>query len=369
MISRLFFAGPSRLSDASTTTTRRRTTLSNRRRTTRRRRTAGRRRTYVVEYDIDNFDKKFQIKTARKVIRRRRRVKRRTNSRRGRCTAVQRMNNENDESASTVIRTPAFQRSVEANYPKLHLFGNKNALEYFPDENSDGDDGLDMLHSSEIRSGSGGTLVMAAARYAIGPNRNLLKRKGVNNVRVPSATITSGAVGTTDLLSNIMDTMDRWEFMTRPKNLEKIKFGSNGQLIMDNSGKKNTKPEEAGSESGPKSSDIVNAPRGGTGNDRNINFRSNASDFQNSNTDGNGNNGSTFSIGGNGLNSSNNSTGGTGYGYERGNPSSGGNGGDFNADMYHEPPRNRIITRRKSSLAPPPSIGNLLNMLIAKKFY
>lgn len=343
------------MSATTASTTRRRTTMVNRRRTTRRRRTAGRSRTYVVEYDIDNFDKKFQIRTARKVVRRRRRFKRRIGSRRGRCGTAQRSNNENDEPISGISRS---QRSVEANYPKLHLFGDKNALEYFPDDDSENDDGLDMLRGSEIRSGSGGTLVMSSARYAIGPNRNLLKRKGVG-VRIPSATVTSGATGTTttDLLSNIMDTMDKWQNMTKPKNLEKIKFGENGELILKDDEKKDDKPNGNSSGSGPNNSDIVNAPRGGAGNNRNINFRSGGSDFQNSNNESTGNNGGSFSIGGNGMNSTNNNSS-AGYGYGRGNFTPGGNGGDFNEDLYHEPPRNRITTRRKSTLLPPPSLDD-----------
>lgn len=333
------------------TTTRRRTTT----RKTRRRRKKPRRRTYVVEYDVDNLDKKFSIKTTRKVIRRRRKTKRKYGSRRGRCSGRRSGNrNEENEASSTVITRRSLTRSIEANYPKLHVFGNKNALEYFPDDDSENGEDLDMFGSGPALSeGGAGTLVMAASRYAIGGTRGLLKRKQMGAVRrAPIATVTSGGANTSDLLSNIMDTMDRWHSMTKPSNVEKIKIDTNGKLSMENERKDKTPPTRSTPVTVPNTSEILNAPRGGAANNRNVP----AETFQNNNG---GSAGGGDARGDNRSNSTNNDTTesggtntqlGTSGTNNNGNnlPQDGSSGGDNNG--IDDTPASRILTRRKSAL-------------------
>lgn len=353
-----FFSGPSRITTTTTTTTttRRRTTITKPRKTTRRRkRPRRRRRTYVVEYDVDNFDKKFSIKTTKKVIRRRRKTKRKAGSRRGRCSARRSNNQNSDAATSGVISRRALTRSIEANYPKLHLFGNKNALEYFPNDESDDENASDQFESNEhfgSAGGGGGPLVMSSARFSLGINRGLLKRKQIGSIRMPTSTVTSGSAGSTDILSNIMDTMDRWHTMTTPNNVDKIKIGADGKLSIDQ--KQNDKPDKPSQSppaSTPNNSDILNAPRGGVANDGNIQVQANNTTFQNNNGDGRGNGDSSYNMGGNGINSGNvSSAAGSNLGRQGG---SGANDGplDFSIDPTSEQPRSRIMTRRKSAQA------------------
>lgn len=107
---------------------------------------------------------------------------------------------------------------IREQYPKLHLFGNKNALEYFSDE-EENDEGIESLNNS-FDAGDG-LIVMARSQPSIG-GRNLLRRKNIV-VRAP-------APSQPDLLSNIMDSMNQWHSMSRPTTIEKIKINSDGSF-------------------------------------------------------------------------------------------------------------------------------------------
>lgn len=349
-----------------TTTTsaagRRATATTTKRKTTRRRRKARRRRTYVVEYDVDSFDKKFSIKTTKKVIRRRRKTKRKSGSRRGRCTSRRGTGagNEADSAAAESVSRRSIIRSIEANYPKLHLFGDKNALEYFPDDESENDDAQPNLSSFgggiDSGGGRGEAMVMSSARFAIG-HRGLLKGKQMGAVRRrrPTATATSENMSSTDILSDILGTMDRWYSMSKADNIEKIKIGADGKLSMDEK-----KPPAM-----PNSSAVVNAPRNAPANEDNVQVGSSSGSCVNngnggsSNEASNGNGNECTSSTSNETSVSGNvcqSSGGGGSG--EADSSGSGNIGPDLPDSNVEEPR-RIMTRRRSKssqLAPPPSL-------------
>lgn len=362
------FTGPSRITTTTTTSTitgRRTTTTSTvatrPRKAVRRRRKARRRRTYVVEYDVDSFDKKFSIKTTKKVIKRRRKTKRKTASRRSRCSSRRTIGqNEGNDAATSMLTKRSLVRSIEANYPKLHLFGNKNDLEYFPDDESDNDHESGRFESNNDLGGARGeALVMSSARFSMGVNRGLLKGKQMGSVRRrPTATVTSDSMASTDLLSNIMNSMDRWYSMSNGENIEKIKIGADGKLSIDGDSRDANKPPKSCPVSTPSASDVVNAPRNGPANDGNIQV---GTSCQSNNDDRAGNDGGSFQMGGNGMSTEGGSAS-TETGTNAHRQGSGGGGvgpSDLGVtDSNAEPPRNRIMTRRrsKSALAPPPSL-------------
>lgn len=237
----------------------------------------------MLEYDVDNFDSKFSIKSTRKVIKRRRKVKRKAKKCTGRRTA------RGDSAAAAASDALEFGRSSRATRPlgndyppKLHLFGDKNALEYFSD---DSDEDEDLNSSIANRDG---LLVMSSSRAIGGGSgtRSLLRRK---NMAAVTSTVTSAGVVSTepDILSNIMDTMDRWHSMTRPAAIERIKINSDGSLSNVNVNDAPEQPSTSSSTSPAtaENTDILNAPMyprngpktGGGGNFNNSNgFRGNA---------------------------------------------------------------------------------------------
>lgn len=255
-------------------------------------------------------------------------------------------------------------RSIEANYPKLHLFGAKNALEYFPDDDTENDGEPDLYGPDGSFGGAGGgrgeALVMSSARFAVGVNRGLLKRKQIGAVRRrPTATVTNESMASADLLSNIIDTMDRWYSMSKADNVDRIKIDADGKLSIDDA---RSNPSKACPVSTPSKSDILNAPRGGPANDGNIQI---GSSFQNNNGNRAGNGGSSYSIGGNGMSTDgSNASIAIGDNANRQGGGIGGEGaGDFasdSIDSINEQPRNRIMTRRrsKSALGAPPSVND-----------
>lgn len=178
----------------------------------------------MVEYDVNNFDDKFSLKTTKKVVKRRRRKttskpKLRTLKRKrvsgGRCrrsTARATANVEGECSTRSGVPKP-----IDGGYPKLHLFGNKKALEYFSDDDESGNE-FDE-HSGHGLGGDGGTSMLATAltRTRIGGNSSLRRRK-----RIVSALDANPATAESiDILSNIMDTMDRLNPVVRPNELIK----------------------------------------------------------------------------------------------------------------------------------------------------
>lgn len=208
----------------------------------RRRKINRRRRTYVVEYDVDEYNNKFGIKTAKRVIKRRRKVRR---SRKKATCSSRRRGQNNTESGTAAHGISSAQDRIRPQYPRLHLFGNKNALEYFSDEDEN-DEGIGSLNNS-FETGDG-LLVMARAQS--NGLRNIMRKK---NIAVSSSAATEPA--SSDILSNIMDTMNRWHSMTRPTAIEKIKINADGSLESEN----RSKEKEADARETP-NSDIQSAP-------------------------------------------------------------------------------------------------------------
>lgn len=191
----------------------------------RRRKVHRRRRTYVVEYDIDDYDNKFGIRTAKRVIRKRRR---RTKKSTKRASCARRRQTQNRSGSPILVDGVMSSNSTKGlrkEYPTLHLFGDKNALDYFSDD-SNNDEGIDSLNNS-IETGDG-LLIMSTSRA--NNHRNLIRRK---NVAINSNVEHVESSGGTDILSNIMDTMNRWHSMSRPSTIEKIRISADGTLECD----------------------------------------------------------------------------------------------------------------------------------------
>lgn len=169
-------------------------------------------RTYIVEYDIDEYNNKFA--SSRRVIKRRARRTRRKVSRK--CGSHRRAGQSGAEAGGAVDGVPGGQ-GLRPAYPKLHLFGNTNALEYFSDD-SDAGDGIASLNNS-IEAGDG-LMVRAAIRSIT--NRQRLRCKNVGSI--------PATAGSVDILSNIMDTMSEWHSVSRPSTIEKIKINADGSL-------------------------------------------------------------------------------------------------------------------------------------------
>lgn len=190
----------------------------------RRRKVKRRRRTYVVEYDIDDYNNKFGVKTANRIIRKRRRKTRKSKKRStANCARRKQSHNQSDsQNALQSVLSGATSKGLRKEYPRLHLFGDKNALDYFSGE-SDNDEGIESLNNS-IETGDG-LLIMSTARSS--GHRNLLRRK---NVAINSTMESAEQDGGIDILSNIMDTMNRWHSMSQPTTIEKIKINADGSL-------------------------------------------------------------------------------------------------------------------------------------------
>lgn len=259
-----------------TTTTRQSRNVKGKvRKSKRRRKMNRRRRTYVVEYDVDDLNHKFGIKTAKRVIKRRRKTKKsykKSCSRRRSGRSVP----ETFEGVSNA------QDKIREQYPKLHLFGNRNALEYFSDE-EENDEGIGGSLNNSFDAGDG-LIVMARSQPSIG-GRNLLRRKNI--------VVNAPAPSEPDLLSNIMDSMNRWHSMTRPSAIEKIKINSDGSL------QSTTQAETASSSDNNPNSDIQSAPmypRNGAAGHGNRSFN-NSNGFRGGNSNRNSGNFSNFSGG------------------------------------------------------------------------
>ncbi|XP_030376506.1 uncharacterized protein LOC115625553 isoform X2 [Scaptodrosophila lebanonensis] len=188
----------------------------------RRRRKRTRYRTYVVEYDLNNFDEKFALKTTRKVIKRRRRRK-----------ANRKLSRANTEKGE-LVRLSASKRLAEqmgvktdANHSSrlggaaasFTLFGHANDLEYFSDSDNAGEDVAIPTH---VDTGHG-TAVQTAVRIAsFGSTRNR-KALLMGKARTAATVSTPG-----DILSSIMDMQELWHATTR--NLTEVRINADGSL-------------------------------------------------------------------------------------------------------------------------------------------
>lgn len=289
MFKKQIISGPSRITTTTTTTTTStsRTTrlLSGRRK--KRRKQRRRRRTYVVEYDVNNFDEKFSVKTTKKVLKKRRRKttskpkvrmikrKRMAGGRCRRTTQATAMTNVENECSTK----SGSNKSIDGGYPKLHLFGNKNALEYFSDDDESGNEFEE--HSGHGVSGGGGTSMLAAAltRTRIGGNSSLRRRK-----RIASALDANPAsTDSIDILSNIMETMDRLNSV-QPNELIKKKDDLKKKI-------ENVEDEQPEAEA-TTNSDFIHIPMypggGSSGGFNNNRFQNNNQSFRNSSTSSGG---------------------------------------------------------------------------------
>ncbi|XP_039493861.1 PHD and RING finger domain-containing protein 1 [Drosophila santomea] len=206
-----------------TTTSRRTTTSTNKRPVQRRRRRRTRQRTYVVEYDLNNFDEKFALKTSKKVIRRRRRRRRRgvaTASSEGpgrRLTASKRLAEQMGVKSEGVQRSHLSGGTASS----FSLFGNANDLEYFSDSDPD-------VVGNISSAGLGSTAVQTTVRIAsIGaPRIRTALLQGKARIAAPPLGPTAAAAG--DILSTIMDLQDRWHDASR--NLGEVHIRADGTL-------------------------------------------------------------------------------------------------------------------------------------------
>lgn len=267
------FSGPSRprtetittttTTVTSTTTTKRKSKVVKKKVQKRRRKVYRRRRTYVVEYDVDEYNKKFGIKTSKRIIKKRRR-KTKKSRRKSSIKCVRRNQGQRSQNeVDAILSGNNSAKGLRKEYPKLHLFGDKNSLDYFSAD-SDNDDGIDSLNNS-IETGDG-LLTMSTVRPNI--HRNLIRRK---HVAINSTMGTADSEGGIDILSNIMDTMNRWHSMSQPSAIEKIKINADGSLNCEQNSNRTPHTIEQ------PNADILNAPM----NSRNDGF--NNRNFNNSN--------------------------------------------------------------------------------------
>lgn len=234
-------------------------------RKTKKRRTS--RRTVVIEYDNNAAGQKFPVTTTKKVIKRKRKsakkrktTAKRTNRRRAGCStrsAARQLNRsgENDGAAAAgvtasgdgsatlpspaVSTLPAVRRSSVV--PRLHLFGDPNALEYFSDEHDMSDENA----GRGLGGGGDGGLTFAAtfARSRIAGPSVLHRQKRVLSALNAGASAGEGAdMQATDVLSNILETMDRWHSMTKPDRLKKIRIDADGKLSVPGAEPKKATP-------------------------------------------------------------------------------------------------------------------------------
>lgn len=253
----------------------------------RRRKVQRRRRTYVVEYDVDEYNNKFGIKTAKRIIKKRRRKTKKSRKKSNVKCSRRNQSQDSQNLAEGILSGGVGRRSkdgIRKEYPKLHLFGNKNALEYFSGD-SDNDDGIGSLNNS-IETGDG-LLIMSTAR----PNHhNLIGRK---RVAINSTMGAADSEGGIDILSNIMDTMNRWHSMSRPSTIEKIKIKADGSLECESQPQRT--PQTVTEQP---NADILNAPmnpRNDGANNRNFN---NSNGYRGNNTSQNTGNYSQNRFGG-----------------------------------------------------------------------
>lgn len=235
------------------------TNTSRSRRGARRPRRTRRHRTYVVEYDLNNFDEKFAVKTAKKVIRRRRRrkVTRRVHSQAGdgvRLTASKRL----AEQLGVRIDGARGSHINGSGASSFSLFGNANDLEYFSDEDNGYDAGFGGVSSDQGHSL--GVAVQTTVRVAsIGAPRC---RKALLQGKARTVASSAQNVGAaSDILSSIMDLQERWHDASR--NLGEVHINSDGSLNLPTQNK-TAKPTDA---SKPTAEHITQVPlyqRGGS---------------------------------------------------------------------------------------------------------
>lgn len=230
--------GRGRPSSRTTTTTTTRTTVpsTTRRKSSRRRRRRTRKRTYVVEYDLNNFNEKFAIKTTKKIIRRRRR-KRRASARNTVCTSTGGRMTASKRLAEQmgVKKDPTYTSHLSGTSAGLSLFGGANDLEYFSDSDNGG-----VEHEIQVEAGHGTALQTSIRISNFGSQRArkgiLLGRLQGNNRRsVVSDLPTQTAAPTSgDLLSSIMNIQDRWHNAAR--HMENVHIRADGTLQLPKGG-------------------------------------------------------------------------------------------------------------------------------------
>lgn len=293
----------------------------------RRRKVQRRRRTYVVEYDVDEYNNKFGIKTAKRIIKKRRRKAKKSRKKSSVKCSRRNQSQESQNVVEGVLSGGRSRQGIRQEYPTLHLFGDKNALDYFSGD-SENDEGIGSLNNS-IETGDG-MLIMSAARPS---HRNLIARK---RVAINSTMGTSESGGGIDILSDIMDTMNRWHSMSRPSTIEKIKIKADGSLECE---PQPTRAPQTANEQ--PNSDILNAPMNPRNDGANNRSFNNSNGYRANNTRQNTGNYSQNRFG-----DRNEQT--AFQPFQRaGNFNDGGIANNFQQDNF--PPRNRIPFQRQRS--------------------
>ncbi|XP_011185636.1 protein split ends [Zeugodacus cucurbitae] len=242
---------PRNSTTTTTTTTTTRTTRPStiRRKPSRRRRRRTRKRTYVVEYDLNNFDEKFAIKTTKKIIRRRRRKRRASARNSGRTNTGERMTaSKRLAEQMGVKKDPTYTSHLSGTSAGLSLFGGANDLEYFSDSDNGG-----IEHEIQVETGHGTALQTSIRISNFGSQRArkgiLLGRLQGNNRSsvLPDLPPQTAAPTSGDLLSSIMDMQDRWHNAAR--HMENVHISADGTLQLPSGGISNSNAIESNSSS------------------------------------------------------------------------------------------------------------------------
>lgn len=221
------------------------------------------RKTVVVEYDVDQEDDKFAIKTTKKIYRKIKRRRRQTakvslnwapaltfpitirilvhsqKNFRERCTratagettltgaefsnqfsATNKLELCNDPTKDGLTLT-----RMRAGIPRLSITGSRNELEYY---SSGGDDDDNENGNMDGDGAGGGGLMMATRSRFRGTNLTSLRRSKAGII-IPDWARPS----TADVLGSIMNEQERWLTISNRKNIGKIKINRDGRLEYD----------------------------------------------------------------------------------------------------------------------------------------
>uniref|UniRef100_T1GW47 PHD-type domain-containing protein n=1 Tax=Megaselia scalaris TaxID=36166 RepID=T1GW47_MEGSC len=227
----------------------RRRTMSIMRRTKKRTKRRKKRKTknIVVEYDLENDqDKKFASKTKKRKSRKTtKKSKRKVSSRRGKTTCKtvirvsQTSSREPGSSAPSIIGTHSFS-----------LFGGRNDLEYFDEEDND----ENIPTEIEIATSSAGGGIASSIRVSnYRTTSNLLRGKS-------SSIVSPAQSSSIDILSNILEMQDRWQNAS----MDKVEIGRDGKLNLNKASP--VKPDRTPENQDVQATEAPMYPRGGGSN-------------------------------------------------------------------------------------------------------
>lgn len=204
--------------------TRTKTTKKNRKRRSRK----GGKRSYIVEYDVkNNFNEKFVVKTASRIIQRRRKCKKSKSkiSKGNYLTASQRL------AEQFGVRSGNESRSYFAklNSASFSIFGNKNDLGYFPDSDTDNLNSEGMIADINLEGG-----LQSSLRVASYHHYTPRICKGLSHVRLNNTFDNRcREFNNGDILSNILDLQEHWH--NRNSIWDNVQVNQDGSLNILNS--------------------------------------------------------------------------------------------------------------------------------------